>query len=1306
MYYSDTGEEGLHWVHNLSWLLYDESTTFGTETNDWKVLRIGADTYWFRNTGGGYDSPVGTTYGLVSTTNGGHEATLERGVTATFDSNGSLLALKEAFGNQLSMTYTDSFPSNLLARVEHSNGLGIDLQYTDGALVQVTLPSMNLYIAYAYDTNADLVAASRVLPGETFSDGYSYVSIANGRGMATHTNALGHVAEFSYETNSVGDYTSRGVSTWVGTNKFLEAEIAYSSEAAHSRSVVENRNGTDYISEYIYHPLFDKIEAILGPELASTGTVTFRNEVRFGFDEYGNRTSATEYDWETATWTKTEMEVDASHRVTNVGYAYYSAPTNFWAYTWDDDFNLVASVTDPEGRAVEFDYTNGLISVARLMVDTNTSYETTYGYTTNGLLASVTNANGHFVDYGYDAYGYLKEIDPQAGPTVTLSNNVLGHLVKFELPGWLGSGMSPPGGEADPRVITLEPDGLGRVKKITYPDALEETFAYDPMDNLVTNVDRGGRTTTYTHEPLGRLSSVSRYLIGDSSTQEVTVAFTYDQQFNTLAITDPLDRVVEAYELDDLGRAVSVTNVDGQVMSVDYGVADYVNSMTRFDGSEVLFLYGENGLLSSAVYDDDTLGFDYFRNDLLKAATNSSASITNSYNSVNRLTNVVSVAGLLTSEVSYAYFPAGQVSNMTSEAGTVSFGYDAAERVTNIVDSVAGTFAYSYNTNNGLVDMVEYPNDVTCALAYDVMDRVTDISWTGPSGTLHSLSYQYDSAGMITNRTEQSLAGTRNSVFTYDSLDRLTGETYSDVSGTVFDEVEYGHDLAGNRTNKTHNGVTVSFELGAGNRMTNWTAQVSTNAEAVMYVAGYSSEDIGTDPRYGEWTVNAEDAEVSGTNFWSTTIFTDLSQSTQTVIAAMGDLAGNVGRDTNTWTLTIITNAAYSFDDAGNVTEIAYNTDLLVRTLGWDSQYQLTAVSNGSTEVESYSYDPFGRRLTTTQGTNTVTHLYDGIHCIADLDSSGGLIRSYTYGPGIDNPLAMTVFGDETNTYYYLTDHLGSVLALTDEDGQLVESYEYDAFGRIKVFDEAFEEIPESAYGNRITFQGREYSGATGLYYFRARWYEPVTGRWLSKDPIGISGGLNQYVAFNNNPVMARDPFGLEGFWAAYGQSLRENALMDASHGARGLLMSPVNLAKGIYGAAQGVGDYLGRMSVDPGGTLQGTGQAIMELPNTVPAALGRWASDPYAIGSTMGEVGLACGATKLLRGAPRVTKEIKIRPTPGRDGALSRHIIERVDGRVNSVTHQVVRDGRVIHQHQTHIGKYGTQRRFPDAWVEYPEIP
>ena len=68
---------------------------------------------------------------------------------------------------------------------------------------------------------------------------------------------------------------------------------------------------------------------------------------------------------------------------------------------------------------------------------------------------------------------------------------------------------------------------------------------------------------------------------------------------------------------------------------------------------------------------------------------------------------------------------------------------------------------------------------------------------------------------------------------------------------------------------------------------------------------------------------------------------------------------------------------------------------------------------------------------------------------------------------------------------------------------------------------------PRSAFGNRYLFQGREYSYATGLYHFRHRWYDPETGRWLSNDPIGISGGMNQYVFCGSDPIGLVDPLGL-----------------------------------------------------------------------------------------------------------------------------------------------------------------------------------
>ena len=122
----------------------------------------------------------------------------------------------------------------------------------------------------------------------------------------------------------------------------------------------------------------------------------------------------------------------------------------------------------------------------------------------------------------------------------------------------------------------------------------------------------------------------------------------------------------------------------------------------------------------------------------------------------------------------------------------------------------------------------------------------------------------------------------------------------------------------------------------------------------------------------------------------------------------------------------------------------------------------------------------------------------------------------------------MTSFGaTATNTYYAIKDHQNTVIALVDTSGTVVESYEYDAWGNTRVFNAAGIELTASAIGNRYCFQGREIDWVTGLYYFRARWYNPETGRWISKDPIGIAGGLNLYAFCGNNPVNFTDPFGL-----------------------------------------------------------------------------------------------------------------------------------------------------------------------------------
>lgn len=111
----------------------------------------------------------------------------------------------------------------------------------------------------------------------------------------------------------------------------------------------------------------------------------------------------------------------------------------------------------------------------------------------------------------------------------------------------------------------------------------------------------------------------------------------------------------------------------------------------------------------------------------------------------------------------------------------------------------------------------------------------------------------------------------------------------------------------------------------------------------------------------------------------------------------------------------------------------------------------------------------------------------------------------------------------------FLKDHLGSVLALVDGAGNIVESYRYDAWGRTTVYGASNQQLNNSAIGNRYCWQGREYSFKTGLYYFRARWADPVTGRWLSPDPLGIAGGFNQYAMMGDNAVNFKDPWGLYG---------------------------------------------------------------------------------------------------------------------------------------------------------------------------------
>jgi RHS repeat-associated protein len=138
----------------------------------------------------------------------------------------------------------------------------------------------------------------------------------------------------------------------------------------------------------------------------------------------------------------------------------------------------------------------------------------------------------------------------------------------------------------------------------------------------------------------------------------------------------------------------------------------------------------------------------------------------------------------------------------------------------------------------------------------------------------------------------------------------------------------------------------------------------------------------------------------------------------------------------------------------------------------------------------------------------TITrYFYDKEAIIAEYDQAGNVIAKYTQGLNIDEPLAMQK--NNTNIYYH-ADGLGSIIALVDTSVAALQTYSYDSFGMINSIG-----LVTQPY----TYTAREFDTETGLYFYRARYYDPKAGRFITRDPIGFDGGINQYAYVGNNPV-------------------------------------------------------------------------------------------------------------------------------------------------------------------------------------------
>jgi RHS repeat-associated protein len=213
--------------------------------------------------------------------------------------------------------------------------------------------------------------------------------------------------------------------------------------------------------------------------------------------------------------------------------------------------------------------------------------------------------------------------------------------------------------------------------------------------------------------------------------------------------------------------------------------------------------------------------------------------------------------------------------------------------------------------------------------------------------------------------------------------------------------------------------------------------------------------------------------------------------------------------------------AGFTYDNNGNTTS---KTDASGTTgYTWDFENRLTSVTlPGSGGTFSFTYDPFGRRIRIVSPSGTDVYAYDGDNIVDQMDATGTWQSRFTHGLGVDEPLEIR---QQSVPLYYHADGLGSIAAVTNAARAVAASYVYDSFGQTTMQTQ----IVTSPYG----FTGREFSNGDGnapgpeLYYYRARYYDPNVGRFLSEDPIGMVGGINFYVYTSNDPVRMIDPLGL-----------------------------------------------------------------------------------------------------------------------------------------------------------------------------------
>lgn len=802
----------------------------------------------------------------------------------------------------------------------------------------------------------------------------------------------------------------------------------------------------------------------------------------------------------------TRYAYDDRHRLVSITDPVGAIATN--AY---DDQDRVVTQTDPIGNTLSFAYVGNFPDAVTVVTDgigVRTGYEFQAGVAV-AVTVAIDAAAPSVTRYRYDQHSRLVAVIDPDRRTMTLRRDAAGDVISSTDPigrtttsTWdderrLTSVTSPLGitsritrnklglpvrvthaaGTPEVGVVTIEradPEHPGDITSVIDPLGAATTFGFDEHGSLSSVTDPLGGTERMSRDILGQPLTMTDALGAMSSVER-------DVRGNVISTTDRLGATTSS-TWDAVGELDSWTDALGQVTSLERDVIGRPIALHLADGSSQEATWTAVGSQASQV---DALGAtsstgydDHGRATRWTDASGATWSTT--YDPADQVTSTTDPGGVTTT---YAYDAAGQLLGVSYGDGTpaVSWTYDADGRRATMTDGT-GTTRYTWDARGRLLSVTDGSGQTTGS-TWDARGGMTTLTY--PDGSV--VDHDYDLAGRLI--AVRDGAG-NESRFTYDAAGRMTGESLG--NGV---EVQMGYDRAGAivELDTTLDGeplLSFGYERDA-------SGKVVAIQDARLSAAITARRDVrGRLTALGDQRFELDAAG----NLRAL-------RGRALAYAAGGRLTSGTGPNSGT----------YGYDDAGRRVEQTADDGIVVARYAYDGAGRLVqATDQISGSATASTYDGDGLRTHAIVPSGGLDAAFTWQHTSTDPMLLDDGTSRYVYGPG-GMPLAQ-IARDGAVTWFH-TDQSGNIRALSDATGEVVATFDWDAYG-----------VQTDATGDaatRLGFQGLWTDPGTGLQVLPARVYDALTGQFLTVDPK-VGSTHHPYAFAAGDPLTFGDPSGRE----------------------------------------------------------------------------------------------------------------------------------------------------------------------------------